>query len=101
MNTECEQKQQRRKDFAIRFLLANAGGLLALCAVMIQGGRILEQVQQATELAKFAITEQREIRADVNAVRVDMAEVKGVMRTHDKEIDQLQRGRNGIHNRQQ
>lgn len=101
MSNECEQRQQRRKDFAIRFLLANAGGLLALCAVMIQGGRIIQQVEHATDLARSAVAEQREMKVDINAVRLDMAEVKGVMRTHDKEIDNLQRGQNGIYNRKQ
>lgn len=100
---ECERRQRERKEFARRFLFANAGTLLTLAAVLVQGGRILAEVEQAAKLAQFAVSEQQIIRNDVTAVRLDMAEVKGAIRTHDKEIDLLQReaNGNGIYNRQQ
>lgn len=96
--------ENKRNDAFKRFLFANIGALITFGAVLIQGGRVMAEIEHAAAIAVRVEQRQEAMQTSFANLRVDLAEVKGTVNAQQRQIETLQqqrRGSDAIHNRQQ
>lgn len=84
-------EQMKREPMNWKDWITAAGLLLTLMAVVLQGGRMLEQLAAANRQLAELSGQLHALRSDLNSTRQDITALRGRDELHDEQIRVLRR----------